>query len=219
MVTLADIRKLVAQEVLKLERRQRGSSRLGTLNSLDNAEGMATGQLELSEDEEVDSVEILNPPGVSFRPGAGAECVVLAISGDPTNLIAIPFVRGQRLTGNDLEAGEIALYIGNADQVVRLKTDGSVLLQSGTSGATLLLKADGNVVVTPSAGGQIYLGADGTPKKVALADDVDARFAALRTSYNTHTHLGVTAGPGVTGIPGAVLAPIATVAATKIHGE
>ncbi len=218
MVTLQAVRQLIAQACSRLERRLRGTARHGTLNALNNDGGMATGQLELTEDEEVDQVEMLHPPGLSFRP-EGAEALVIAVSGDPTNLVAIPWVRGQRLTGDDLAPGEVALHIGNADQVVRLKNDGSVLLQSGTSGATILLKADGNVVVTPSAGGQIYLGSDGTPKKVALADDVDAALSTIRATFNAHVHSGVTPGPGSTAVTPSLIAALPATGATKIHGE
>lgn len=217
MVTVQDVRRIVAQEMAKLERRQRGSTRMGTLNALDNEEGMARGQLELSEDEQVDGVELIMPPGVSSRP-EGAEVLVFAVGGDPQNLVGIPYVRGQRLTGEDLEPGETALYIGTTDQVVRLKTDGSVLVQSGTNGATILLKADGNVVVTPSAGGQIYLGQDGAVKKVALADDVDTALSTIRATFNAHVHAGVTVGPGSTAVTPSLIAALPPTGATKIRG-
>jgi phage gp45-like len=199
VVTLQAVRQLIAQEIAKLERRVRGTARHGTLNALDNSSGVAQGQYELTEDEQVDRVETLNPPGLSFRP-EGAEAIVIAIGGDPSNLVAIPWVRGQRLTGDDLAAGEVALHIGVAGQMVRLK-------------------ANGDVVITPGAGGKIYLGEDGATKKVALADDVDARLSAIQAAYDTHVHSGVTAGPGSTGPTPSVVGPLAPTGATLINGK
>lgn len=199
MVTLQAVRQLIAQEIAKLERRVRGTARHGTLNALDNSEGVAQGQYELTEDEQVDRVETLNPPGLSFRP-EGAEAIVIAIGGDPSNLVAIPFVRGKRLTGDDLEAGEVALHIGVTGQMVRLKSNGDVLIM-------------------PGAGGKIYLGEDGASKKVALADDVDARLDAIKTAFNTHVHGGVVPGGGSTAVTPGVIGVLPTTAATLVHGK
>jgi phage gp45-like len=198
-ITLAAAKQLVAQAASKLERRARGMVRRAVLNALDNSGGLAIGSLELTEDELVDSVEILNPPGLSFRP-EGAECIVLAVGGDPSNLVAIPFARGKRLEGDDLEAGEAALFIGVAGQVVRLK-------------------ANGDVVITPGVGGKVYLGEDGATKKVALADDVDARLSAIQAAYDAHVHPGVMAGPGSTSPTPSLIGPLAPTAATLIHGK
>ncbi len=173
--------------------------RRGTMNSLSNGGTMATGQFELTSDEQVDSVETINPPGLSFRP-EGAEALVVAVGGDPTNLVAIPWVRGQRLAGDDLAPGEVALYIGNAGQLVRLK-------------------ANGDVVVTPGSGGRLYLGEDGATKKVALADDVDAALASIKATFNAHVHPGVTAGPGSTAVTPSLIGVLAPTGATLIHGK
>lgn len=215
--TVRAIKALIDQCVEPLKARVRGAIRRAVLVSLDNSGGLLKGQLELTKDELTDSVELISPPGISIRP-EGAEVIAFAISGNSNNLIGIPWIRGQRLTGDDLAAGEVALFIGNADQLVRLKNNGDIHLQAGTNGAKVEIKANGDVVVTPGASGQIYLGQDGAVKKVALAEDVEANFDTIKTLYNTHVHAGVTPGPGSTGTTPSVIAALAPVGATKVRG-
>lgn len=198
-MNLQAVKALVAQAVEPLRTRVRGLVRRAVLQSLDNSGGLLKGQVELTTDEIVGSVELISPPGVSIRP-EGAELLVLAVGGNPSNLVGIPWIRGKRLTGNDLAAGEVALHIGNSGQMVRLK-------------------ANGDVVITPGAGGQVYLGADGALKKVALAEDVEARLDTIKTAYNTHVHAGVTVGPGSTGTTPSVIPVLAPVGATKVKAE
>lgn len=215
--TVRAIKALIDQCVEPLKARVRGAIRRAVLLSLDNSGGLLRGQLELTKDELTDSVELISPPGLSIRP-EGAEVIAFAVSGNSNNLIGIPWIRGKRLTGNDLAAGEVALHIGNADQLVRLKNNGDIHLQAGTNGAKVEIKANGDVVVTPGAGGQIYLGQDGAVKKVALAEDVEANFDSIRTLYNAHTHTGVTPGPGSSGTTPAVIGVLSPVGASKVRG-
>jgi hypothetical protein len=70
--------------------------------------------------------------------------------------------------------------------------------------------------VTLGATSELRLGSDAASVYVALATLVDARFAALVSYINTHTHTGVTTGPGVSGVPAPLLAAQASVAATKV---
>lgn len=53
---------------------------------------------------------------------------------------------------------------------------------------------------------------------VALASSVDARFAAIRSAYNLHTHTGVTTGGGVSGTT-TPLGAQASVAATVVKAK
>lgn len=215
--TVRAIKAIIDQCVDPLRTRVRGAIRRAVLLSLDNSGGLLRGQLELTKDELTDSVELISHPGISIRP-EGAEVIAFAISGNSNNLIGIPWIRGKRLTGNDLAAGEVALHIGNSDQLVRLKNNGDIHLQSGTNGATVEIKASGDVVVTPGASGQIYLGQDGAAKKVALAEDVEANFDTIKTLYNTHVHTGVTPGPGSSAVTPSLIGALPPVGATKVRG-
>lgn len=217
-INLDTVKQAVKAAVDPLRARARGLVRRAVLMALDNSGGLARVQVELTADELADGVELLSWPGISIRP-EGCEAIVFAIGGNPSNLIAIPSQRGKRLAGDDLEPGEVALHIGNVDQVVRLKNDGSILLQSGTDKATLELQPDGSVVassgptgaqvelkpngdivLTPAAAGKIFLGSDGATRAVAFADEVYDAFQVIQSDMQTHIHSGVMAGPGTTGV-------------------
>lgn len=173
---------------------------MGTLGDVDNAPGVALAPVKIDADDAAQEATVYTPPGISSRPAAGAEAIVLAVGGNASNLFVLPIVRGQRLRGEDLAEGEVALYIGVAGQRVQLKLDGSVEVRAADeAGGSIVLKANGDVVVTPGAGGDVYLGGEDATKKVALADDVDARISAIRTILNAHVHSGVTTGPGNSG--------------------
>lgn len=231
MIDVAKVKDLIALAIRKLENRAQGMLRRATLTGWDNSTGIPQGQYELTKDENV-TCETISMPGLSYRPAPGMEAIVGAIGGNTSNLVAIPNLRGSRLVGDELDEGEAALYIGNPDQMIRLKADSSIFMQSGTSGVSInlssngeatitstssgaqaIIKESGDIVMIPAAGSKIYLGEDGTPKKVALADDVDDRLAKITNSYNTHTHPTAPVGPvspptvvpGITPVP--ALAP------------
>ena len=199
--------------------------RRAVLRALDNSGGLARVQVELTQDELADGVELLSWPGISIRP-EGCEAIVLAIGGNSSNLLAIPNQRGKRLAGDDLAAGEVALHIGVADQVVRLKNDGTVLLQSGTTGATITLKPSGDIVLDVPVGKKIYAGADGATHPIALGDSTDDLILQLRADLNSHKHLaggllldslGVPC-TGVTGLPTAPFTGYPSVSSDTIFG-
>lgn len=196
MITLAAVKQLVAQATAKLERRARGMVRRAVLNALDNSGGLATGSLELTEDELVDGIEILNPPGVSSRPD-GAECVVFAVGGDPSNLVAVPFVRGKRLTGDDLAAGEVALHIGVAGQMVRLKSNG-------------------DVVITPGAAGQVIIGDAAATQDAAVAQLVKAALDALGTAVAAWVPVAMDGGASLKPVIAAWKTALGVMAASKV---
>lgn len=218
-------RQMIENAVGPLRARCRGIVRRAVLRTLSNGTKMATGTFAITDDDVdvADGVEVLNPIGVSIRPGAGVEAVLLAVGGNPAVRVALPFARGQRLTGDALAEGEVALHIGVAGQVVHLKLDGSVEVRASTgAGGSIVLKANGDVVLTPSATGRVYLGQDGAAKKLALADDVDAAFADIRLAFNVHTH--PTAPPGIVSTPTVVptvipIPPIPPTGSTNVYGK
>lgn len=225
MLGLDSVKQAVKAAVDPLRARARGMVRRAVLRALVNDGGLAKGQFELTQDELVDGVEMIAWPGISIRPGPGCESIVLAVGGNPSNLIAFPNQRGERLKGEDLETGEVALHIGNQDQVVRLHNDGTVLLQSGEQGATITLKPDGDVILNVPTGSKIYLGQDGAVHPLALADEVDAQLENIRAQFNAHKHfstglLDSLAAPvtGTTGAPTPPLSGISTVASDTIFG-
>lgn len=235
MIDVATVKDLIARAIRKLENRAQGMLRRATLTGWDNSTGIPQGQYELTKDENV-TCETISMPGLSYRPAPGMEAIVGAIGGNPSNLVAWPNLRGSRLVDDELEEGEAAMYIGNPDQVIRLKTDSSIYIQSGTSGCSInlasngeatitsvssgaqaILKENGDIVMIPAPGGKIYLGEDGTPKKVALADDVDARLASIRTTFNLHNHPTAPVGPVST--PSSPIVALAPTGATLVNAK
>lgn len=64
-------------------------------------------------------------------------------------------------------------------------------------GARVSIKPNGDVEIDTS--GTITLAGAGAAQFMARADRVDAAISELRNTINTHTHSGVTTGPGVSG--------------------
>lgn len=222
MITEETIRGYVNTAARREAVRLAGVVRRGVLGDLDNTPKTATGAFSVTDDETdlVDGVEIINPPGLSFRPKKGTEAILLAIGGNAAVRVAFPFVRGQRLTASDIDEDEVALYVGNAGQVVHLKKDGSVVVRGkevgGGDGGTITLKANGDIVAVPSATGKLLLGDGSATKKVSLVDELNA----LRDAFNTHTH--PTAPPGVVSTPTVVptVIPVPPFAgATNVYGK
>ncbi|MBL9102170.1 MAG: phage baseplate assembly protein [Myxococcales bacterium] len=193
---------------------------LGTLSALDNTPGVQLATMKLDADDDAFEATVYTPPGISSRPAAGAEAIVLAVGGNASNLFVLPIVRGQRLTGDDLAEGEVALFIGVAGQRVHLKLDGSVEIRASTdAGGSIVLKANGDVVATPGASGGLYLGDEGATKKVALADEVDARLNTIQATFDAHVHSGVTAGMGSTAVTPTLIGPLDSTAADNVYGK
>ncbi len=222
---MASIKQAIAGVVDPLRARVAGVVRRAVLSTFNNGPSMATGNFAITDDDVdvADEVEVLNPIGLSFRPGKGVEAIIFAVGGNPAHRVAIPFARGKRLTGEAIEEGEVALHIGVDGQVVHLKADGSVEVRgkkvADEAGGCVILKANGDVVVTPSAAGDVFLGEDGATKKVALADDVDARFASIKATFNGHVHGGVTVGMGSTAVTPTQIGVLAPTGAANVYGK
>lgn len=195
---LETIAQVLREKLRPLEARVRAVVVRGVLRALADDEGLARGQFSLMPDEVEDGVVVVTPHGLVSRPLAGAEALVFAPGGDPAGRMAIVFDRRKRLVGG-LEEGEAALYIGTSGQVVRLK-------------------ANGDVVITAAPGASIYLGQDGATKKFALADDVDARFAAVQAKFDAHVHAGVTVGMGSTAVTPTPIGPLAPTGSSVVKG-
>lgn len=219
MITVETVKQLVAGAVADLKTRMRGMVLRGELKTLEDGAGLQLAQLELRAGEVVPNLEVLTPHGFTSRAPAGSEAVAFMVNGNPNHRVVLCFNRSTRLQGV-LEDGEAALHIGVAGQMVRLLADGSVEVKAADdSGASAVLKANGDIAVVPGPGGNLYLGQDGALKKVALAEDVEARLDTIKTAYNTHTHTGVTAGPGSTGTTPAVIPVLAPVGSDNVFGK
>lgn len=220
-ITLRTIRDIVRAEVRPLMARVGNGIARGVLKVLDDDTGLARGQSTTQADQVADDIEFLTPYGLSFRAATGAETLVMSIGGSARHLIGMIFDRRIRLKG-ELAEGEVALHIGVADQLVHLKADGEIVIRAGTDGGTITVKPNGDIVIEPGAGKDVYLGDGAATKRVALADDVDDRLAALQTAFDAHVH--PTAAPGPvsppTPVPGVIpVGALATTASTNVYGK
>lgn len=220
MIGVQAIRQMIENVAGPLRARLRGVVRRAVLASLDNATGMAAGSFTGSDDDVDDGVEVLNPIGVSSRPPKGTEAVLFAVGGNPANRVALCFVRGQRLTGEDLDEGEVALHIGVAGQVVRLLLDGSVEVRAGEdAGGSVILKANGDVVVTPGPGAKVLLGDEMATKQVALGPMVQARLDALLAAFAAWVPVPADGGAALKTALAAWLAGNNLVSSTNVYGS
>jgi phage gp45-like len=213
------VRQIVEAKLRPWIDRLRGMVVRGAVKVLDEAGGLQRAQVTLGADDIAEDVEVLTPPGFTSRP-AQAEALVFAVQGAPGHRVALLFDRTTRLKG-ELQDGEAALYVGRAGQLVKLRADGGVEVRAAgdAADASVVLTAAGDVVVTPAAAGKVLLGGAAAAKKVALADDVDARFAAVQTKFDTHVHGGVTVGPGSTAVTPTLIGPLAPTGADNVYGK
>lgn len=216
MITIRTIEDIVRRHVRPLLSVLRNGTSRGVLRTIDDSTGLARGQASTVADQLADDIEIVTPYGLSFLPAAGAEVLSWAINGSASHILGMIFDRRVRLAGT-LAAGEVALHIGVADQLVHLKADGEIVIRAGTDGGTITMRPSGDVIVVPGASGNVYLGDDGATKKVALADDVDARFASIKTTFNLHTHATAPVGP--ISVPTGLIGVLAPTASTNVYGK
>lgn len=192
------VRTLVREEVRRIRGQVLGAVARAVVTQINTAGGSTRATIDLHADEQREDVEVLEPYGFTSTPPSGAEGVALMVGGDAAHHIVLAVGdRSLRLRG--LESGEVALYAGD--------------------GQVVLLKANGDVVITPAAGRNVLLGDDGATKRVALADEVDARFDAIKALYNTHVHAGVTVGPGSTGTTPSVIGTLAPTNSTNVYAK
>ena len=218
-ITLRTIEDMVTRFVRPLRARLESATKRGVVVDLDDSTGLARGQSTAGADQVADDIEFISPFGLSSRPPDGAETILWSIGARVSHTLAMIFDRRARLKG-ELAAGEVALHIGVAGQVVWLKADGSVEVRaSEADGGSIVLKANGDIVVVPGADGRLYLGQDGATKKVALADDVDARLDLIQARFDGHVHPGVTAGPGSTAVTATLIGALAPTGADNVFGR
>lgn len=102
----------------------RGIVARAAVRSTNDKGGSQTATVEVHRHVERTDVEVLGVAGISTRPPAGGEAIVLAVGGDQGDLVALPLqAPGNRMGG--LEEGEVALHNLKGDRV-HVKKDGSI---------------------------------------------------------------------------------------------
>lgn len=129
--------------------------------------------------------------GYTSHPLAGAEAIVVSVSGARAHLVALS-VDDRRYRPKDLKAGEVCLYTDEGDEI-RFKR-GRVI--SVTAGAEVEVNAP---LVTVNASTSVTLN---TPKVLATGDieaagqirDGVGSMQGMRDIYNGHDHPGDSGG-------------------------
>ncbi len=149
-------------------------------------------------DGETKTAEHFQPYGFAFRPFKGAEVVALNIGGSPAHPVIVAASDRARRMHLDAD-GEAAIYrfteAGEIESFVHLKTGGNIHVKCGTKVTveapdtefTGNLKVDGKLDCTGNITG------------AAEVADANGPMSEMRTTYNGHTHPGVTAGGASTG--------------------
>lgn len=133
-------------------------------------------------------IEHFQPYGFATVPIPGAEGVLLAFGGHADHAVVIA-VGDRRYRLRNLEAGEVALYTDEGDEI-RIRRGGTIEVKASTQ---VKLTAPGVVLVNDS-------------DAMALASRTDARLTHLEAAFNVHVHATAATGPPVppTPIPGAI---------------
>jgi hypothetical protein len=152
-------------------------------------------------------VHVLDASTEHWRAGDAAE----QVPGDLRrrtlgSCVAYPvnfYPRSDALAHAQGEGGD--LVIGHDDGTrIRIKPSGEITFTQGDT-----------VVFQVNPDGTVQLGANAGTNFVALANLVQSALDSIFTWATTHTHSGVTTGPGSSGVAAPVLGALGPVAATK----
>lgn len=150
---------------------------------VNDATKMQTLQLGLLADEALDGAEHWQPYGVTYKPHAGAEALVLAVGGHRAHSVVIACAdRRYRLTG--LEDGEVALYTDEGDKI-HLKRGKVIDIITNTLNITAATAVNFDTPVINTTG--------------QIVSDGDQVAAGI--SQTGHVHGDVEPGIGSTGAP------------------
>lgn len=163
----------------------------GVITGVDDSGGAQTATVLTASGALHAGVEVMQPFGIASSPPAdGATTVVLAVGGDPANLVALPLSNPSTRFGG-LGAGESVLYAGDGTRV-HVKPRGIVevwgvnVTVNATSvtlnTTTLTVNAPGGTTIN----GDVQVNGDLT----ASGDVADGKGAVsrLRGHYDAHTH-------------------------------
>lgn len=164
------------------------------VNLIDDGPGLQALQLELLQDEVRGDVERVQNYGFTSVPLPGCEAVGVAVAGSRDHVLVVA-VDDRRYRLKGLPGGEVAMYTDQGD-VVHIKRGGTILVKAATKVRieSPLVEMTGDLDVA----GNVHVGGD-----VAVDGGVTAQGDVVGegVSLATHTHGGVTPGPGNTGVP------------------
>lgn len=148
------------------------------------------------------------PPLLDVAPPVGARLATMGRDGLPGRPAWFGVLWDRTQTMTAWLRADLARHAGHvemgATQSVRIRVGADLVTIQPQPDGTLLIEASGRIVV---AAPDVRLGSDAATKKVALAEDVEARFEALEVAFLSHVHGGVTAGASATLPPITMPAP------------
>lgn len=191
---MTEISRAIRKAKNEVMQRLRGLIQSAVLQGTDDTTGLQQVTVKILGDSTREQVEHFQQYGITAKVPAGARGVFLSVGGKSDGGAAICFgVTVGR--PDDLVAGEVSLW--------------------SQHGQEIRLKADGSIQALPKAGKTFDIG-DAATKKIALADDVDARLTSLQAAHDSHVHTTTATiglGPAV-GILSPTIAPVGGLAPT-----
>lgn len=191
------VTRIVETLIAPLRRRVRLMARRAVVTLINDDPKLQELQISLLAGEADDAIERFQDYGFTSHPHPRAEAIVLALTGDTEQSVAIRVDdREYRLTG--LAQGEVALY-DDQGQKIHLKRNKEIEVSgcdklTATVGQTANITAGASITAIAPA---VNLGAAS-----GLQQLIDARFKAL---FETHTHKNVQPGTGNSGPPNQTL--------------
>jgi len=174
------------------------------------------------QDGALDRALAILPPLLDVVPPVGARLATMGRDGLPARpaWFGVLWDRAPELTAwlradlarhaGHVELGglkSVRLRVGEDLVTIQPQPDGTVLIEATGPGARIIVSAP-----------DVRLGSEAATKKVALAEDVEARFEELETAFAAHVHGGVLAGAALTSTTATTLSP-SSVGAAKVRAE
>ena len=163
-----------------LHKKMKSLVRIGKV-ALTNQGKTQSLQIETTKGETLDNVKFIEPYGFTAVPLNGSETVVVNVSANGANPIAL-VVGGRLFRLQDLKQGEVAIYTDEGDEI-RLKRGHEIAVKT----TKFVLDADeiqmnGKVSILKT------LDVEENIKSKAEIADKTGNMTAIRTIYNAHTH-------------------------------
>ena len=170
----------------------------------DGAEDVILLQVEVSDSDDIQTVELHRGAGVDLNPPDGS-IVVLVNAGNAWQIAA---TTNDNVTPDDLDEGAYEIYSSDSGaKVAKVNLDptGAALVAADD---TIDLESDGSAKINLDPSGDVTIN-DGAKSAVSFPDlktQFDllvTNFNTLVTAYNAHVHTGVLTGLANSGAPAA----------------
>jgi hypothetical protein len=141
------------------------------------------------QDGALDRALAILPPLLDVVPPVGARLATMGRDGLPGRPAWFGVLWDSAPTMTAWLRADLARHAGHvelgANSSVRIRVGADLVTIQPQADGTLLIEASGRVIVSAP---DVRLGSDAATKKVALAEDVEARFEALEGAFLSHVH-------------------------------